>query len=249
MSLISAETLATYWSAGEVAINAIVILNIFGALLLGLLIGYERSYQGRAAGMRTYGLVCMGSAALTIISGYPEFWFGGGRSLATNSDPTRVIQGIVTGIGFLGAGVIMKEGLSIRGLTTAASIWVTSVIGIMVGVGFFAAAIVLTLFCAAVMLWISRLEGWLPSRQALAIVLRFRPGFVPEEEPLRQVAGERGYEIASGSIAIEYTDGHPVWRFVAVSLRRGKGLSLSGLADELAHFDGVESFQLSHIRN
>lgn len=249
MSLVSSEALAAYWTANEAATNVIVILNIFGALLLGLLVGYERSYHGRAAGMRTYGLVCMASAAITVISGYPGFWFGGSHYLQAMPDPTRVIQGIVTGIGFLGAGVIMKEGFSISGLTTAASIWAASVIGIMVGVGFYAAAIALALLCAAVMLGISRLEGWLPSRQALAIVLRFRSGFVPQEEVLRRAAHERGYEIAGGSIAIDYKDGRPEWHFVAVSLGRGKGASLSLLADELTRFDGVESFQLSHARN
>lgn len=249
MSLISSQTLAAYWSAGEAATNALVVINMVGALLLGLLVGYERSYHGRAAGMRTYGLVCMASAALTVITGFPGFWFGGGQVLPTGADPTRVIQGIVTGIGFLGAGVIMKEGFSISGLTTAASIWAASVIGIMVGVGFYAAAITLALICAAVMLGISRLEGWLPSRQALAIVLRFRQDFMPQEEVLRRAARERGYEIASGTIAIEYVDKQIEWRFVAVSLGKTQASPLSMLAEELAKFDGVERFQLSHARN
>lgn len=249
MSLISAETFAAYWSAGEAATNAIVILNIFGALLLGLLIGYERSYHGRAAGMRTYGLVCMGSAALTIITGYPEFWFGGGHLLATGSDPTRVIQGIVTGIGFLCAGVIMKEGFSISGLTTAASIWVASVIGILVGIGFFGAAMALTVFCAAVMLWVSRLEGWLPSRPVLAVELRFCPGFVPQEDAVRRMAGELGYEIPPDSLSIDVAAGCQEWRFIATSLGKGEGVPLSVLAEALTRFEGVESFRLSHARN
>ena len=144
-------------------------MNLLGAMLLGLLVGYERSYHGRAAGMRTYGLVCMASAALTVIAGYPGYWYGGHVDLVVATDPTRIIQGIVTGVGFLGAGVIMKEGFTISGLTTAASIWASSAIGILVGVGFYAAAILLALLSAASMMWISRLESWLPSRQAIAI--------------------------------------------------------------------------------
>ena len=69
--------LAAYWTKPEMATNGLILLNLLGALLLGLLVGYERSYHGRAAGMRTYGLVCMASCALTIVSGYPEMWFGG----------------------------------------------------------------------------------------------------------------------------------------------------------------------------
>ena len=114
---------ASYWSDEVVWTNMFILLNILGALALGLIVGYERSYHGRAAGMRTYGFVCMASAALTIIGAYPQAWFGGHYLLTTPIDPTRIVQGVVTGIGFLGAGVIMREGFSISGLTTAASIW------------------------------------------------------------------------------------------------------------------------------
>src|SRR5438552_9515333 len=114
------DFLTSYWSSGELATNVVILLNLIGALALGLMVGYERSYHGRAAGMRTYGLVCMASAALTVISGYPELWFGARHGPAVAADATRVIQGIVTGVGFLGAGVIMKEGFNISGLTTAA---------------------------------------------------------------------------------------------------------------------------------
>jgi hypothetical protein len=111
MNSLSIQFLSSYWSGPEMAVNFTICLNLFGALILGLLVGYERSYHGRAAGMRTYGLVCMASTALTVIVGYPGFWYGGHVGLVSNPDPTRVIQGIVTGIGFLGAGVIMHEGL------------------------------------------------------------------------------------------------------------------------------------------
>jgi putative Mg2+ transporter-C (MgtC) family protein len=249
VTALSFESLAAYWSAPEVAANMVVFLNLLGAMLLGLLVGYERSYHGRAAGMRTYGLVCMASAALTVIAGYPAYWYGGHTELVSATDPTRIIQGIVTGVGFLGAGVIMKEGFTISGLTTAASIWASSAIGILVGVGFYAAGMLLALLSAASMMWISRLEGWLPSRQAIAIVMRFRRDFQPREDVLRRVALERGYELAGGSIAIDYHDGQPEWRFVAVALRKAQAAPLSELAAELARFEGVENFSLSHARN
>ncbi len=249
MTTLSFDALSAYWSAPEVATNVVVFLNLLGAMLLGLVVGYERSYHGRAAGMRTYGLVCMASAALTVIAGYPAYWYGGHPDMITASDPTRIIQGVVTGVGFLGAGVIMKEGFTISGLTTAASIWASSAIGILVGVGFYAAAILLTLLSAASMMWISRLEAWLPSRQAIAVFMRFRKDYRPREDEMRRVALERGYELAGGSIAIEYNDGQPEWRFVAVSLGKGLAAPLSELATELARVDGVEKFSLSHARN
>ena len=77
-----------------------------------MLVGYERSYRGRAAGMRTFGLVCMASAALTVFVGETRYWYGG-AAMPNPADATRVVQGIVTGIGFLGAGVIIKDGINI----------------------------------------------------------------------------------------------------------------------------------------
>ena len=245
--------IAGYWSAENISINLVVFANLFGALLLGLLVGYERSYHGRAAGMRTYGLVCMASCALTVIAGYPGFWYGG-ASLGSLTghlppDPTRVIQGIVTGVGFLGAGVIMKEGMNISGLTTAASIWSSSAIGVLVGVGFYSAAILLAVLSASLMMWAAKLEKLLPSRPAIAIRMGFRAGFTPSREALEKLALARGYELAAGSMQVNFSNGREEWRFVAISLKRGQGASLTRLSHEMRAFDGVEDYSLSHARN
>jgi len=244
------EFLQAYWSHSEIATNAVILLNLLGALVLGLMVGYERSYHGRAAGMRTYGLVCMASAALTVIGGYPGHWFGGHVSqYLVNSDPTRVIQGIVTGIGFLGAGVIMREGFNISGLTTAASIWASSVIGVMVGVGFYLGAMGLAALCACSMIFLTKVEAWLPSRHAIAITMRFKAGYKPQEPALRAMALQRGYEIAGGSMMIGSEGGMQEWRFVAIALNKHTGAPMSVLSAELAEFDGIHSFQLTHARN
>ncbi|MEW6372243.1 MAG: MgtC/SapB family protein [Pseudomonadota bacterium] len=243
------ELLAPYWSPSEIATNGVILLHLAGALLLGLLVGYERSYHGRAAGMRTYGLVCMASAALTIVSGYPEMWYGGSVGAIGPVDPTRVMQGVVTGIGFLGAGVIMREGFNISGLTTAASIWGSSVIGILVGVGFYLAAMGLAFFAAMIMIYLNRVEAVLPSRRAVAVMLRFKEDFLPKEDALREAALERGYQIAGSSLTILASNGRQEWRFVALALSRHNRATLTELAAELAAFEGVEGFQLSHARN
>lgn len=249
MNGLSSANLSVYWSAPEVATNLIVFLNLLGALVLGLIVGYERSYHGRAAGMRTYGLVCMAAAALTVIAGYPNYWYGGQVNAHLAGDPTRIIQGIVTGIGFLCAGVIMREGLNISGLTTAASIWASSAIGIMVGVGFYASAILLTLLSALCMMWISRLESWLPSRPAISVTLEFQKDFVPQEHTLRDVVYANGYEIAAGSFAIRSNNEKLEWHFVAIALSKNSGVAMNELASGLSTLQGVEDFSLSHARN
>lgn len=239
----------SFWSPAELNANIIIFLNLAGAMLLGFVVGYERSYHGRAAGMRTYGLVCMASAALVVIAGYPDFWYGGRAIVPVALDPTRIIQGIVTGIGFLGAGVIMKEGFTISGLTTAASVWASSAIGVLVGVGFYAAAILLALLSAACMVWVHRLESWLPSQAAIVITIRFKKGFSPEEKTMAEMALRRGYEMASGTLAIAQSNGAIEWRFVAVAMDKKLALPISVLSQDFEKFDGVESFQLSHARN
>ncbi len=155
----------------------------------------------------------------------------------------------MTGIGFLGAGVIMREGFNISGLTTAASIWTSSVIGILVGVGFYLSAMGLAFMSAMIMIYLSKVEALLPSRHAVAITMRFVKDFLPREDALRRMALERGYTIAGGSLTIGSTDGKQEWRFVALALSKRSGAALSQLATELAAFEGIDSFQVSHARN
>jgi putative Mg2+ transporter-C (MgtC) family protein len=177
----------------ELAVNIVVFLKLLGALFLGVLVGYERFYHGHAAGMRTYGLVCMASCGLVALSGYPQAWFGGQTSVTSAADSTRVIQGIVTGIGFLGAGVIVHEQFSTRGLTSAALIWTSSVIGIMVGIGFYPAAILLTLLSAICMILVKKIEDNLPSNEKITVVLEFRKENEPKADKLRQYTRKTGY--------------------------------------------------------
>jgi putative Mg2+ transporter-C (MgtC) family protein len=99
------------------------------------------------------------------------------------------------------------------------------------------------------MVWISRLEAWLPSRQAVAITLQFKPGFVPVQSALRALALARGYDIAEGSISIAYADGAPEWRFVAVAQDRKNMVTISELASDMTRHDGVQGFQLNYARN
>ncbi|MFY9287363.1 MAG: MgtC/SapB family protein [Alphaproteobacteria bacterium] len=249
MLALSYESLASYWSAPAVEANIVVFFNLIGAFALGLFVGYERSYRGRAAGMRTYGLVCMASCALTVIAGYPEFWYGGHDIHIGNVDPGRIIQGVVTGIGFLGAGVIMRDGLNISGLTTAASIWTVSAIGVLVGVGFYAAAILVSLLAALFMWWGLRLENFLPSRHALAITLHFHKNITPSEDDLNRIVLTHGYVIATGSFVIAKRTDQSEWRFVVVSLGKGKSTSLISLGQALSKAEGVESYHVSHARN
>src|SRR3954447_25924512 len=141
----------------------IIMARIGAGLLVGGLIGLERSLHGRPAGFRTHSLVCIASALLMLVTVYQSEWMTSVPLDAIRTDPTRMAQGIMTGIGFLGAGVIIKEGLSVRGLTTAASIWITSAIGILVGVGFYVPAVAGTVATLLILSVFRRVEMMLPS--------------------------------------------------------------------------------------
>lgn len=173
-----------------------IVFRLVAALVAGGLIGLERSYRGRAAGFRTHALVCIASSLLMLVTVYESLWFQYATSGARVAiDPTRLAQGIMTGIGFLGAGVIVKEGLSVRGLTTAASIWVTAAIGILTGIGFYFAAglgTVLTLGTLSLFRWI---EGKIPVEFYANFTVRFaREATMPEPE-LRQLVAQLGFSV------------------------------------------------------
>ena len=122
-------------------------------------------------------------------------------------------------------------------------------IGILVGVGFYLAAMGLAFFSAMIMIYLNKVEAVLPSRRAVAVMLRFRKDFLPREDGLREAALERGYTIAGSSLTISSTAGGQEWRFVALALSRHNRATLTELAAELSSFEGVEGFQLSHARN
>ena len=118
------------------------LLRLVVAALLGGAIGLERELDEKAAGLRTHILVAAGSALFTIVSayGFHDFLANGGN--VVRLDPTRIAAQIVTGIGFLGAGVIFRQGFTVRGLTTAASLWIVAAIGMAAGAGYWEGAVI-----------------------------------------------------------------------------------------------------------
>ena len=105
---------------------ATMTAHLLAALVAGGMIGLKRSLHGRPAGFRTHALVCAASSVLMLVTRYPWQWLPGVPLETVRTDPTRMAQGIMTGIGFLGAGVIDKAGVSIHGLTTTASMWISA---------------------------------------------------------------------------------------------------------------------------
>ena len=193
---------AEYWPAVE---------TLLLALLAGGLIGLERSINGRPAGFRTHALVCVSSALLMLLTVYQIKLLPDIPIESVRIDPTRMAQGIMTGIGFLGAGVIMKEGLAVRGLTTAASIWITASIGILVGIGFYYAAAVGTLITLGTLSVFRYLEDLIPTLGYARLHVRTSSGDAISEDELCTVIKEHdmrshniSYYLQSEGKFIEY---------------------------------------------
>lgn len=153
--------------------NVELALRLILSFVLAGLIGLERESAGRPAGFRTHILVGIGSTLIMIVSIYafPRLGF-------RSNDPGRIAAQVVSGIGFLGAGTIMREGANVRGLTTAASLWTVAGIGLTVGAGLYFAAIVTTVLVVATLVLLNKLEwSYLMSKnEILTIIVQDTPG-------------------------------------------------------------------------
>jgi len=220
----------------------VILLRVLGAVAVGALIGFERTFHGRPAGFRTHALVCLASALLMIVTVYQIEWMTAAPMDTIRTDPTRMAQGIMTGIGFLGAGVIFKEGLTVRGLTTAASIWVTAAIGILVGIGFWYAATLGTLATLSILALFRFIESKLPAEFYAHHVLCFARDKVMAEANMRELLGKHGFSIANLSSRLTESGKQFEYRMV---LRSRDPKSAETLSQALRGMPEVLEFRIS----
>ncbi len=210
-------------------------LRVLIAAVLGGAIGLEREIREHTAGFRTHILVSVGAAAFTLASSY--------GLEGTGLDPNRISAQVVTGIGFLGAGAIVRYGVSVRGLTTAASLWTVAAVGLLAAQGFFSAALITT-GLVIVSLYILRLieERILFSRVSHIVNLRIRfrnPGYGPLAQVISVLkqAHVEVHELEAGS-------GEHERQTVHLSLRVPRGMNAAGVTMLLAGLEEVHSLQI-----
>ncbi len=218
-----------------------ILAHLLGALVAGGAIGIERSWHGRPAGFRTHALVCLASSLLMLLTVYQARWFPGSGDMV-RLDPTRMAQGIMTGIGFLGAGVIFKEGLTVRGLTTAASIWITAAIGVMMGGGLYFPALTATVLTLGVLSVFRVVESWLPAHRYASLRLHFVRGEALPEAAVRQLLAQHGCSASAFSWRIADEGRTFEYRMTARTTDRR---NFSRLALALAALPVVREFSLS----
>jgi putative Mg2+ transporter-C (MgtC) family protein len=220
-----------------------ILLRLMVALAFGALIGIERSYHGRPAGFRTHALVCLASTALMLVTVYESQWFrpDAASDVRAAIDPTRMAQGIMTGIGFLGAGVIMKDGLSVRGLTTAASIWITAGIGILVGIGFFAPAGLTTGLTFGALGGFRWIERRMKTESYAHFSIRFSPDQPASQAELLQFVKEHGFSTADVTHWFRHGEGME-YRMVVHSL---DSTAVRRLSESLRRRSDIAEFRIS----
>jgi putative Mg2+ transporter-C (MgtC) family protein len=219
----------------------VIMLHLVGALIAGGIIGLERTINGHPAGFRTHALVSLGACLLIQMTFYEWKWLPGGSLDSIGADSSRVAQGIMTGIGFLGAGVIFKEGLSIRGLTTAASIWVTAGIGILMGTGFYFPAILGTFLTLGILTLFQWVEDRIPHQSYAQYHVSFDRNNVMTEHQVRNLLACHGFEIANMSYRITQA-GLFEYR---MDIRTTTPGNSSALAEELRTLESVREFRIS----
>jgi putative Mg2+ transporter-C (MgtC) family protein len=212
----------------EVAVRLAVAAALTGA------VGLEREFRERAAGLRTHMLVGVGSALFTIVSAYAWGDFIFDRTQGTAFDPTRIAAQIVTGIGFLGAGVIIRQGLSIRGVTTAAGLWVAAAIGMAVGAGYWGAALIGTGVVLVGLGPLRMAEGWVVRRrrEGGTLEIDLRP-----EQPLAPVLGV--LENRRARVSRIHLEEEETGRELRLEVRMPPGMSGRDLVEELTRLDEV----------
>lgn len=218
--------------------------HLGSAMLAGGVIGLERTYHARPAGFRTHTLVCVASSLLMLVTLYQWQWLPGVPMETVRTDPTRMAQGIMTGIGFLGAGVIFKERLTIRGLTTAASIWMTAALGILYGIGFYYPAILVTGAVLGTLALFRLIEYWIPSQQYAQLRLRYSRDSAPDESSVCALIVQ--YKARIAGMSYRLVDSGKAFEYCMV-IRTYDLVHFSRLADRLRQETDLLEFSISPV--
>jgi putative Mg2+ transporter-C (MgtC) family protein len=221
-----------------------VAVRASAAWITGAAIGLDRSYHDKPAGFRTYALVSLASSLLIMTMAYQDHWLTQLPAGTFQSDPMRIAQGILTGIGFLGAGTIFRERQAMRGLTTAASIWVAATLGILYGAGFYEAALIGTAIALATLILLRGLETRLPSFAHALHELHFTKDAAPAIGEVEAFLGRHGIE--AGEISFHLRGGEADAAFeYHMTLRTKDPANFARLAETLRAAPNVKAFRIS----
>lgn len=218
-----------------------IIFPILGALLAGGAVGLEREWRGQPAGLRTHLLVCLASAFLMLMSVEQGQWAERLSADTVRIDPVRMAHGVLTGIGFLCGGVIFRTGVTVHGLTTAASLWITSALGMLFGVGLYGMAIGATVLVVFVLAALRLLDRAIPQQAAAQLAVRFARDDAPTAPEL--TARLKALDVSSLTFTQKLLDGGRVLEF-AGDVRGRKWSDVEALVEQFRADGKVLEFEV-----
>ncbi len=219
-----------------------MVLRLIVAAVLGGIVGMERGSGDRPAGFRTHILVCVGSALFMLVSIYgfddiAPVTTNLEDDIGTRRDTARIAAQVVSGIGFLGAGTILHEGLTIKGLTTAASLWIVSAIGLAVGSGMYLLSTVATILTLMTLVtfrtWEKRFAGTRSERRFVRVVTRNTPGIITE---ITGYLSECGIRVKTLNVKSDNKNNNII---LEIYLKIDKNIDMGEVADGIQNIDGV----------
>lgn len=217
------------------------LLPILGAVAAGGVIGFEREYRARPAGLRTHVLVSLASALLMLAAVHQVRWMPQDAAGALRIDPVRMAHGVLTGVGFLCGGVIFQQGVSVHGLTTAASLWITSAIGTLFGVGLYGLAAVGTVLAVMTLSAARWLDRSMPQKNFTEVSVRSRRETPLDEAELRALLAE--YDLKGMRLNHCLRDGGAVFELAGAFSGKGS-LRLREVAHRLRDDPRVLEFDI-----
>lgn len=212
------DALGAGWQSFVDGINSLevspasAIFRLVLSVMLGTLVCSERKRKGQFAGVRTFALISMGSCLAMLLSIYvPQEYMG-----LKNGDPGRIAAQVITGIGFIGGGAMIQMRGSVRGLTTAAGIWMTAIVGMAVGVGMYVCAVAATFICLLILGGFEYYERWRRFGQESKVINVKTSSIVTNLEPYRQVMEEHGVRVNTFYLEYDYAKNYTEINFVVL---------------------------------
>jgi putative Mg2+ transporter-C (MgtC) family protein len=210
-----------------------MVIRLVVALLLGGVIGYERERDAQAAGLRTHMILTLGACLAMILSI--------NVSALRNSDPTRLAAQVISGIGFLGAGAILRFGFNIKGLTTAASLWTMAVVGLAIGYGYFLAGIVTTGLMMLILTVINMIENRFIRNSSMHSIVVDIKDTNNTLRLVRKALAEGADQIKTFGVQRSIKNDHLRLESIA---RIPRGEKLEKLVETISHIEGVRSIKI-----
>jgi putative Mg2+ transporter-C (MgtC) family protein len=223
------------FETGNVTLDCLI--RIAFSVICGIVLGYERKTRQQPVGMRTLILICVSCSLMGYVSMFQAQIPG-----MVKGDPTRIAAGVISGIGFLGGGAIMRQGMNIKGLTSAAIIWTTAALGLAIGAGLYIVAMITLVICLVSLLWLEKVEGRLFPAEHVKVLRLVFEGPKVKVNLIKKIMAECGLILRDSNMSRSMKTGHIILQF---SVRAPSEIDTIDLSEKLVAAGKMLKFTFS----